>query len=76
MSKRDNYIFALNILLELEEYFEQELRISIEIDNEFDSKSNIEYGRLLSWIEVNKQLIWYRENIEREYLDLIDFEEE
>ena len=76
MSKRDNYIFALNILIELEEYFEQELRISIEIDNEFDSKSNIEYGRLLSWIEVNKQLIWYRENIEREYLDLIDFEEE
>lgn len=76
MSKRDNYIFALNILLELEEYFEQELRISIEIDNEFDSKSNIEYGRLLSWIEVNKQLIWYRENIEREYLDLIDFEED
>jgi len=76
MSKRDNYIFALNILLELEEYFEQELRISIEIDNEFDSNSNIEYGRLLSWIEVNKQLIWYRENIEREYLDLIDFEEE
>jgi len=76
MSKRDNYIFALNILLELEEYFEQELRISIEIDNEFDSNSNIEYGRLLSWIEVNKQLIWYRENIEREYLDLIDFEED
>jgi len=76
MSKRDNYIFALNILLELEEYFEQELKISIEIDNEFDSKSNIEYGRLLSWIEVNKQLIWYRENIEREYLDLIDFEED
>ena len=76
MSKRDNYIFALKILLELEEYFEQELRISIEIDNEFDSKSNIEYGRLLSWIEVNKQLIWYRENIEREYLDLIDFEED
>ena len=76
MSKRDNYIFALNILLELEEYFEQELQISIEIDNEFDSKSNIEYGRLLSWIEVNKQLIWYRENIEREYLDLIDFEED
>ena len=76
MSKRDNYIFALNILLELEEYFEQELRISIEIDNEFDSNSNIEYGRLLSWIEVNKQLIWYRENIEREYLDLIEFEED
>jgi len=76
MSKRDNYIFALNILLELEEYFEQELQISIEIDNQFDSKSNIEYGRLLSWIEVNKQLIWYRENIEREYLDLIDFEED
>ena len=76
MSKRDNYIFALDILLELEEYFEQELRISIKIDDEFYSTNNVEHGRLLSWIEVNKQLIWYRENIEREYLDLIDFEEE
>ena len=76
MSKRDNYIFALDILLELEEYFEQELRIAIDIDDELDSTNNVEHGRLLSWIEVNKQLIWYRENIEREYLDHIDFEEE
>lgn len=75
MSQRENYIFALEILLELEAYFEEELKIAITIDDELDSKNNIEHGRLLSWIEVNKQIIWYRENIEREYLDYIDFEE-
>ena len=76
MSQRENYIFALEILLELEAYFEEELKIAIEIDDELDSTSNVEHGRLLSWIEVNKQIIWYRESIEREYLDYIDFEEE
>jgi len=76
MSQRENYIFSLEILLELEAYFEEELKIAIEIDDELDSTNNVEHGRLLSWIEVNKQLIWFRENIEREYLDHIDFEEE
>ena len=76
MSQRENYIFALEILLELEAYFEAELKIAIEIDDELDSTNNVEHGRLLSWIEVNKQIIWYRESIEREYLDYIDFEEE
>jgi hypothetical protein len=76
MSQRENYIFALEILLELEAYFEEELKIAIEIDDELDSTNNVEHGRLLSWIEVNKQIIWYRESIEREYLDYIDFEEE
>ena len=76
MSQRENYIFALEILLELEAYFEAELKIAIEIDDELDSTNNVEHGRLLSWIEVNKQIIWYRESIEREYLDYIDFQEE
>ena len=76
MSQRENYIFALEILLELEDYFTEELKIAIEIDDELDSTNNVEHGRLLSWIEVNKQLIWFRENIEREYLDHIDFDEE
>ena len=76
MSQRENYIFALEILLELEAYFEEELKIAIEIDDELDSTNNVEHGRLLSWIEVNKQIIWYRESIEREYLDYIDFQEE
>ena len=76
MSQRENYIFALEILLELEAYFEEEVKIAIEIDDELDSTNNVEHGRLLSWIEVNKQIIWYRESIEREYLDYIDFEEE
>jgi len=76
MSQRENYIFALEILLELEAYFEEEVKIAIEIDDELDSTNNVEHGRLLSWIEVNKQIIWFRESIEREYLDYIDFEEE
>ena len=76
MSQRENYIFALEILLELEAYFEEELKIAIEIDDELDSTNNVEHGRLLSWIEVNKQIIWYRESIEREYLDYIDFDED
>ena len=76
MSQRENYIFALEILLELEAYFEEELKIAIDIDDELDSTNNVEHGRLLSWIEVNKQIIWYRESIEREYLDYIDFQEE
>lgn len=75
MSMHSEYTFAIECVEELLAFMEMEVDVQRMIDDELNSKNNLEYGKLLAFAEAAKNCQWYLDGLRDEFNAFQRFED-